>query len=301
MTHPPVPSPARRTARRLTAWWLALALPFSLTASGCPKIGDLGDLGLDAFLPKVVFKRVKVNSLDFKQIGTDFVFSVENPNPIKVKLSSFKYDLNLGEHDLIAGNQADGLELKAQGDSKMVFPVSVVFADLFQLVGDLKGKDSVPFTFKGSIGFNTPLGEVKIPYQDTGDFPVIHLPKVSFKAVRVGKIDLLTQSATLNVDLGLMHDGAAAIGFDGFDYDLSFGGNKVAEGVLEHLASVPGGQQQTVSLPVQLNLLKIGATVVEAITHKTKLDVKLNAGVQIGTPFGVVPLTIDEHGNVDVL
>lgn len=277
-----------------------LALPM-LALSSCAKLGGLENLGLDAFMPKVSFKRVKVNELDFKQIGTDFVFAIENPNPIKVKLASFKYDLDLAGNDLIAGNQADGLELQAQGESKLVFPVSVVFADLFKLVGDMKGKDAVPFTFKGAIGFNTPLGEIKIPFQDTGDFPVIHLPKISFQAVRVGKIDLLKQSATLNVDLGVAHDGGAAIGFDGFDYALSFSGRKVAEGVLEHLATVEGGATQKVSLPVQLNLLEIGATIVDAITKKTKLDVDLGATVQVGTPFGVVPLTINERGDVDVL
>jgi LEA14-like dessication related protein len=278
--------------------WMFALLP--VLGSSCAKIGSLEDLGLDAFMPTVQFKRLKVTDLDFKRIDTDFVFSIENPNPIKVKLSSFSYDLDLAGNDLINGNQQDGLALEARGESKLVFPVGVVFADLFQLVGDLKGKDSVPFAFKGKIGFNTPLGEIKIPFQDTGDFPVIHLPRVGFKAVRVGKLDLLRQTATLNVDLGLAHDGGAALAFDGFDYHIDLGGRKVAEGVLEHLASVAGGSEQVVSLPVQLNLLDLGATIVEAITKKTKLDVGLGATVSIGTPFGPVPFTIDERGNVDV-
>jgi LEA14-like dessication related protein len=272
----------------------------ALTLTGCEKIGSLEGLGLDQFLPKVVFKRLKVGAIDFQKIDTDFVFAIENPNPIKVKLSSFSYDLDLAGSGLIEGVQNDGLTLEAQGDSKLVFPVRVVWADLFKLVGDLKGKDAVPFSFRGSIGFNTPLGEIKIPFKDTGEFPVIHLPKFSFQGVRVGKLDLLKQSATVTVDLGVQHDGGSPLALTGFDYNLTFGGKKVIEGVIDELASAKPGESGTISLPVTLNLLQLGATIVEAITQKTKLDVGLDATLAVGTPFGVVPLSIDERGKVDV-
>ncbi|HMV69366.1 MAG TPA: LEA type 2 family protein [Myxococcota bacterium] len=277
------------------AWWLALTL-----TSGCAKVGSLEDLGLDRFMPTVEFRKLKVTDLDFQRIDTNFVFAVENPNPIKVTLSSFSYDLDLDGKNLIDGNQKDGLSLEAQGESKLVFPVGVVFADLFQLVGDLHGKDDVPFTFNGKIGFNTPLGEIKLPFREAGQFPVVHLPRVGFKAVRVGNLDILHQKATINVDLGLAHDGGSPLTFDGFDYHLKLGGRKVAEGVLEHLANVSSGSEEVVSLPVQLNLLEIGATIVDAITKKTKLDVGLEASVAVGTPFGAIPLTINERGDVDV-
>jgi hypothetical protein len=70
--------------------------------------------------------------------------------------------------------------------------------------------------------------------------------------------------------------------------------------VIDELASAKPGESGTISLPVTLNLLQLGATIVEAITQKTKLDVGLDATLAVGTPFGVVPLSIDERGKVDV-
>lgn len=271
-----------------------------LALAGCGKIGDLSALGLDQFMPKVAFKKVKVTDLDFQQIQTDFVFAVENPNPIKVKLSSFSYDLDLAGVGLMDGTQADGLTLEAQGDSKLVFPVRVVWKDLFTLVTDTKGKDALPFTFRGSIGFNTPLGELKVPFKDQGEFPVVHMPKFSFKGIRVGRLDLLKQTASVNLDLGIQHDGGKALNLDGFDYALTFGNKKVIEGLIDHLAEAPGGEVSTVSLPIQLNLLSLGVTIAEAITSKTKLDVGLDARLTVGTPFGAIPLSINEKGKVDV-
>jgi len=277
----------------------ATLLPL-LFLSGCAKLGPLEDLGLDRFLPKVKFKRLKVTDIDFKSISTDFVFEVENPNPIKVKLASFSYDLDIAGFNLLDGDQADGLTLEASGESRMVFPVRVVWTDLIGLVGDVRGKDELPFTFRGSIGFNTPLGEIKVPFKDAGAFPVVHAPKVSFQAVRVGKLDLLKQEATVHLDLGIRHEAASSMPLTGFDYSLTFGGKKVISGLVETLTEARPGQTSTVSLPVTLNLLQLGSVVVDAITKKTRLDVGLDARLSVGTPFGVLPLSINERGQVKV-
>jgi hypothetical protein len=60
-----------------------------------------------------------------------------------------------------------------------------------------------------------------------------------------------------------------------------------------------GGEQQ-ISIPVTLNLLQVGATIVNAVTRKTKLTADLDATVRVGTPFGEIPLSIDERGSLKV-
>lgn len=271
-----------------------LLLPLLFT-SGCPKLG-----ALDAFMPKVQFKRLDVKEIDFRHIETDFVFNVSNPNPIRVNLGSFAYDLQLGGERLIQGNDTDGLALKASGDSKMTFPVNVVFMDLIKLVGGVTGKDTVPFAFKGSFGFNTPLGQIKIPFREEGNFPVLQAPKIAFKGVTVGKLDLLRQTATLTLNLGVSHQGGKPVGLSGFDYAVKLGGRQVAEGLIAEVDDVPTGAERAIAIPLQINLLQVGATIVEAITRKTKLDVDLDAKLNVRTPFGVVPLSIDEKGQVKV-
>ncbi len=276
----------------------ALLVPM-LILSSC-KGGQFPGLNLDQFLPKVTFKKLNVTDLDFKGLDTNFVFNVSNPNPIKVKLSSFSYDLDLAGTGFLNGDNRQGLALEARGDSKLVFPVATTFKDILSLAGDMKGKDSVPFAFTGKIGFNTPLGEVKIPYNAKGDFPVLQVPKISFKGVKVGKLNLLKQTATLDVQLGVTHKGGSKMGFQQFDYALTLGGRRVLEGLIAELATVGANEEKVISLPVTLNLLQVGATVVAAITKKSKLDVGLDANLNVATPFGVVPLHIDQTGKVQV-
>jgi LEA14-like dessication related protein len=281
--------------------WLGLVIAAGLPVGGCAKIGEIPGLDvLKQFLPKVTFDRLAVKDVDFTRISTDFVFNVSNPNPIEVKLASFSYALDLAGHRFLDGDQKDGLQLKARGDSKLVFPLATTFQEIIALAGDLRGKDDVPFAFSGRIGFNTPLGEVKVPFQTDGRFPVLKVPKIRFKALKLGRVNLLDQSATLELQLGVAHQQGSKLDFSAFDYALTLGGRQVLDGVITKLASVEPGEEATVSLPLTIRLVQVGATIFEAITKKEKVSVGLDANLDVATPFGVIPLHIDETGKLQL-
>lgn len=281
-------------------WFPLAVLAPALMLAGCPK-GTLGDLGLEQFFPKITFDTLKVNKIDFQHVDTMVVFNVDNPNPIKLVFASFGYDFSLAGNPFLSGVQDDGFALEPKGSTKLKIPVSVKFKELIDMATDIKGKDEVPFRIAGTLGFNTPLGKIDVPLKQRGNFPVLRTPKVKFQKLRVGKLNLLKQSVTINLDLGVSHEQGKAMTFDKFAYALKFNGKKVTEGLVAQLGSVEPGAEKTVSLPIQLNLLDLGSTIVSAITNKTKLDVGLDAGMDVGTPFGVIPLHIDETGKMDVL
>lgn len=278
---------------------LAVALT-TLPLAGCQ--GALENFpGIEKYLPKVKFKKFKVNSIDFKKIDTDFVLQIDNPNPLRVALSSFGWNLDLAGSRFLGGNNADGVTIEASRSSNVRIPVSIQFAELIDSVSGLAQQtDTVPFAFRGKMGFNTPLGEVKVPYRAAGDFPVLRAPKIAFQKVRLDNINLLRQSATIAIDLGVSHQQASAIDLSGFDYALKLGGKEVISGLIDNLATVPAGKTKTVSLPVTVNLLAVGTTIAGAIANKGKIDVGLDARLKVQTPFGPVPLAIDETGNLRV-
>jgi hypothetical protein len=74
----------------------------------------------------------------------------------------------------------------------------------------------------------------------------------------------------------------------------------VASGRIRELGGVEGATDGTLTLPVTVDLLRVGAEVVDALTGRDPLDVGLAATMDVDTPFGVVPLTIDETGRVSV-
>jgi len=273
---------------------------FAAVPVACQTLGSLGDARAP-FTPKIHFKTLALQGLDFSKIDVDFVFTLDNPNPLNVKLDTFSYALGLEGVELLRGVNEQGVALKAKGTSELAIPVSLKFADIFKLVGAVSGKDALGFALSGDFGFQTPVGLAKVPFKESGTFPVVHPPDVSLAGLRMGKLDLLTQTATLNLDLGVANpDGGSALSFAGFDYKVAVGATPVAAGLVNDIPAVGPGAKQTVTLPINLNLRSLGSAVVSAVTGKGALDIKLGATVQVGTPFGAVPLSIDESGNLSI-
>jgi LEA14-like dessication related protein len=269
-----------------------------LALSGCPKGGLPVDLS--GFTPKVRYQRMNVDDIDFREVDTTFVFRIDNPNPVDLSVASFTYQLDLAGTRLIGGEGEDGLRLEANEATPFRLPVTVAFADVLQIARDARGEDELPFRISGRFGFQTPLGVVRVPFEEEGRFPVVRPPRFRVAGARVAELRPLQNRAVLEVDVGVTQQGGAPLSIDAFDYDLTLAGSRVAEGVVASLATVPAGTEQVVTLPVELNLANLGATVVRAITDRDRVDVGLAADMRVGTPFGPIPLRIDERGAVQL-
>ncbi len=277
-------------------------LPALLLFTGCAKLPSLpGAAELENYLPRLSFDSVDMKKVSWDGATADFVFNVTNPNPIEVKVASFTYDLNIAGSPLLSGNNDDGLALKNKSDTELRLPVAVLFADLISTASASKGLDAVPFTLAGEFAFDTPLGmPVTVPYEESGDLPVLRVPAVRLADARVAELKILQNSAKLEVDLGVTHDQASPLEFAKFDYALGLNGSEVASGLLDQLATVQPGKESVVTLPIDLNLLSLGTTVVTAITKKEKVTLDLGANLDVVTPLGKLPLSIDENGKLQL-
>jgi len=261
----------------------------ALLATGCAEA--------DAFLPKVKFDRLDLRAISFEEIETDFVFDVSNPNPIEIELASFSYALDLEAVELFSGDNPDGFTLGNRTDTELVLPIDLVFSDAWNTVQATRGEDVVDFGLKGHFGFDTPIGPMRLPYDEAGDFPALRTPKFSFQRLKLENLTLW--DADLRVELGVVNEHQSTLFFDNFDYGLELGGRNVATGLVQTF-DVEGDSEGTVSLPINIDLLTAGVTLVDAIVGRGNLDIGLSAGVDVDTPFGIVPLSIDETGKIDI-
>ncbi|MCK6504289.1 LEA type 2 family protein [Myxococcota bacterium] len=273
---------------RAPASLLALA-PALLLSSGCEVISE--------YLPTVAFERLDVDSVDWEGATADFVFKVNNPNPIEVKLARFDYSLAFADVQWLEGDDPDGLILDAEGGSELALPVTIEFETLYEVVQATRGIDTIPFGLEGSFGFNTPAGVVDLPYDAEGGFPALRTPTFGFQKVRVDELDW--SSATIAVDLGVDNDHESTLDFTNFDYALELDGTSVGTGFLADLGAVDGAQTGTLSVPFTIDFLDAGTAIYEAITSG-EVDVGLKAATDVQTPFGAVPLSVDESGRVSV-
>jgi len=264
------------------------ATAVALLSSGCE--------ALEPFTPKVTFDRLDINELDFQHADVDFVFAVDNPNPVQIGLATLTYDLALEEQPFLSGDDLDGITLAANGSSDLPLPVDVVFGELIDTLDATRGEDVVDFQLSGKMGFDTPAGKVDLPYSEGGGFPALRTPTFRFQGVRIPKVDFT--SADIEVDLGVDNPQGSTLFFDRFDYNLRLGDTDVVDGLVSTFA-VEAGQEGTLTLPFSVSLLSVGEVVLAAIAGEP-LPLGIDANMDVDTPFGVVPLSIDETGNLQV-
>ena len=278
---------------------LLLVLPAILFGStACEELED--------FLPTVAFDTMELNDIDFEKAEVDFIFAVDNPNPVSIQLSSFSYGFGFQGIPLLDGTDDDGFAIEEVGSSELRLPVSLAWTDAWDTVQATRGNDDIIFGLDGHMGFDTQteLGEVRLPYETGGDFPAVRRPKFQFKKLRVTELKLLQNKASLALDLDVDNDHGSTLLFENFDYELSLGGKKVGTGLVNRLGEVEGAESRTLTVPFDIDLLSAGQGVVKAITDRNqKLDIGLDAIVDVNLPFldnAVVPLKLDETGNVSV-
>lgn len=272
-----------------------LALPLA----SCAKLGSLPSL--DEYTPKLAFDEVELGAVTWTGADADFLFTLSNPNPVKVTVASFTYDLDIDGKDLLAGDNADGIQLEAKGDSELRLPVSLQFADLVAAASSVSDDDTVPFTISGDFGFDTPLGRVTLPYEESGELPVLRTPTFALKAARVGSLDLLgSQSVELEIDLGVSNPGNANLGFSDLAYAIELSGSDVGSGKVASVGDVSGGASKTVTLPLEVKLVNLGSAIVSAITNKEQVQVGLSAEVDVDTPLGSLPLSFEKSKDLQL-
>ncbi len=264
-------------------------LPLVLLGTGCEVLGD--------YMPTVAFERLDVRSVDWQGADADFVFKVSNPNPVEVKLARFDYRLSFADVEWLLGDDPDGLVLGAEGGSELALPVAIEFQSLYELVQATRGLDTIPFGLEGSFGFNTPAGMVDLPYDADGDFPALRTPKFSFKKLRVTELDWT--EATVGLDLNVDNEHESNLVFENFGYTLKLAGSSVGTGLIPMLGAVEGAETGTLTVPLTIDFLSTGTAIYDALSGNS-VSVGLSASTDVQTPFGPVPLTVDETGRVNI-
>jgi LEA14-like dessication related protein len=249
------------------------------------------------FLPTVKFKRFDVNTIDFTEIGVDFVFDVENPNPVDIPLERFDYALAFEEIDVLTGNNPDGLQLTAEGSSELALPVTIDFEGIYEVAQAARGEDDIGYGLRGGFGFDTDVGPVDIAYAEEGDFPALRTPKITLGQLRFDGAG--GDRADFSLDFDIDNDHGSNLLFQNLDFEMKFAGTKVGAGVVEELGEVPGASSQTFSIPFSVDYLD-AIDAIAAAASGEKLRVDMVADMDVDTPFGLVPLTVDEEGDVSV-
>jgi len=291
-------------------------IPLFFLMTGCQTLQD--NPYISPFLPKLQFDRLQVNYIDFQEIDTEFVFSVDNPNPIGIDIEEFSYGLSFANVEWISGDNPDGLLLNAMNISEVSLPAELVFADLYDMVQTARGQDSLPFRLDGDFGvsletmLNTSNTQqvsstediLVLPYDVSGDFPALRRPRFSLQQLQLQELSL--SNIKFDVILDVDNEHASNLIFQRFSYDLDLGGNSVISGIADNLDIVVHGSQdddkanRTLRIPVEIDTFSSVSQIWNILSSRERLDIGFSAISDVDTPFGLVELHIDEVGDIGI-
>ena len=273
--------------RGLTALLVALSLTL---LSGCTP-GNIRDT-LDNQKPRVSVAGQQITRLDFQQVGMAFDIQIDNPNPVALSLAGLDYDLKLAGHSFASGKQNKQMQLKAAGPSSFQLPLSMRFAEIYQGLKQLKGKNEVPYELTTGLMIDVPLlGKLRYPVSTSGTLPLPRLPRVSVKSLTLEKLNY--SGATLALKLKVNNPNGFGVALDKLRYDFKVNGKRWISGNRASLGNLAAKQGNELTLPITLNFMELGSGLYSLL--KGGQDLNYNLSGQLDATGGH-PLI----GNFDV-
>jgi LEA14-like dessication related protein len=160
----------------------------------CTLFIAIGSAALFAFSanlqkPKINYEKYEVKKVTFRDTKVNFIYSVDNPNPVGLKHISVDYDLYLGYTSKPANTPPFGsgkdvtFDVKAKGVSPFVLPLTINYEGFFKSAAKLTkaivgGQKTIPFVLETTFTLNLKILKFKIPVEAKGELP---LPDVKSK------------------------------------------------------------------------------------------------------------------------
>ncbi|MBX7099822.1 MAG: LEA type 2 family protein [Myxococcaceae bacterium] len=269
---------------------LACGALVMLTASGCAFLKQFLSTAFQT--PTLAFKSLALRDASFEGIGVDLTWLLNNPNSMGLNLAEVDYAFFVDEKQVVAGSPPRGFQVAANGQSDLLFPVGLKFADIAQVVQTFLTKDTAHYRAQGHLGIDTPLGLIKLPLEKDGDFEVPKLPTVHFENPKVTNVGI--QGATLEFPLSIGNRNSFPLPIAQITGGLSIAGSQVGTLSTGNLGALEGKGVKQVTLPLTVSFLGAAGAVVNAV-RGGQSQVAFNAQVQSG---GIqLPLNLNQAVN----
>ncbi len=257
----------------------------------------------DARKPHLSVKDVRVTDFAFDEIELTFDVEVENPNPVDLRLLSYNYDFNINGNTFIQGTRDKGLAIEASESSIIHVPVQLDFQQLYSLYNSLKGEAKANYALLADLTFNLPvLGKTTIPLKKTGEIPLIKIPDISVAGLEVQEMNLS------NIDFELLlqvkNPNAFGLILNALSYRFEVNNEEWIESRFTNKVKVSKNETGTISIPISLNTLNIGTSVVRLLQNAEDLDYSLEGTIDFtaGHPLlGDTDFSFFEKGQLPVM
>ncbi len=253
--------------------------------------------------PRVAVDNVRLTGLNLEQVNLAFELSIDNPNALAATLAGLDYDFLLNDNSFISGQQDKQLTIAARGKSQLEIPVSLSFKKIYDTYQSLKNQDSTSYQFACGLSFDLPvLGRTRIPVSKSGQVPLIKVPDIKIRSLKLNKVTL--SSADLALKLELDNPNAFSLGLDKLNYFFKINNQTWAQGLSQEKMQLNKKGKSTLSIPISLNLFEMGRTVYGLITGSSELNYNFSGNADLKTSVPLLnnfSLPVEKSGKIKIL
>jgi len=255
---------------------LLLLLAFFL--AGCAEITKYSE----TVKPTASLTGMRLANINFEQADLVFDLAVVNKNPVPIDLAGLDYDLKIANQSLVSGITAQAIKIKANDTSKVQLPITLKFADLKKLPGELWNKDTFSYQLDTKFNLNLPvIGNYAIPVSKQGELPVPKIPEINVKAVKVKNLSFT--AADLIAQVEISNPNAFDLAMSDFDYQLNINQQTWGKGSLNEKNQVPQKGKTVIDIPVKLDILSAGQSAYKMLLNKTPMQYQLTGNLTLDT------------------
>ena len=240
--------------------------------------------------PSLAFKSASIHDTDLEGTTLDVTWEVKNANSVGVTIDEIKYELDVEDHRIIAGEPPKGLSIAANGTSELVFPARFYFSQVAPLVQVFLTQDTAKYRVAGELGVNTPVGMLRLPLAYESTFPIPKLPQFDFEAPRIESPSLT--GVKLVVPLRVTNNNAFSVPLGALQATLSIDGAHLATTSAPLPKHLGPHESATVEIPVEIDFLKSGATVANALKSR-KAALKLDGELKLSQTS--IPIRVEKN------
>jgi LEA14-like dessication related protein len=237
--------------------------------------------------PKVQAGAVNVARLDFEKADLVVDLDVSNPNPSTLVIAGYTYDLQIESHPFLQGASDTEFELKPKAVTRLHVPVSVKFAELLDRLKALKGKADAAYALAVTLAVKTPVAEIPLSFTKEGRVPVLSVPQVRLRGVRLGATSAEGMSLEALVEVS---DPGPSVTLAGFSYALSLNGVPLAAGSDDKPAPTPDGHGHLLRLPIPLDASKARVILGALLVGDAAPMFTIAGKVSFASPYGTITL-----------
>ncbi len=251
-----------------------------LMLGGCSQLLQIVNR-LQVQKPTAKVESAKLTSLSFSDAQMAFRVRVNNPNGIKINMAGLDYNLDVNSHSLVSGVQNNALSIFPHDSSVVTVPVTLNYKKIWAAIKSLSNKEKSFYNLSLGLSFDLPvLGKVRIPVKFKGQIPLLKMPKIQLKGIRLNSFSW--SGANLMMDIRVKSMGGIPLLLKGLNYRFSANGMDWISGRLSHSKQIKSAGETVISVPFKLNFIQMGRAVYNIIANDAPVDYALRGRMKIG-------------------